>query len=133
MTAQATSPFLLTSAAVLLGLGAPIANIYDVTALAATGNVVITFVTPVTKGQIRSKSSAVNGATTALRGAVTGTDGTNTVRLQPAWSAATAAGQNFDEIYDFCSDLQLTSITIPFTLGGGTTVATINTEVFANP
>jgi hypothetical protein len=133
MTAQATSPFLNTSAAVLLGLGAPIANLYDVTALTATGNVTITFATPVTKGQIRSKSSATNAATTALRGAVTGTDGTNTVRLQPAWVAATAAGQNFDEIYDFCSDLQLTSLTIPFTLGGGATIVTINTEVFANP
>jgi hypothetical protein len=133
MTQQATTPFIQTSAAMLLGLGAPIQNIYDVSALAATGNVVITFVTPVTKGQIRSKSSATNGATTILRGAVTGTDGTNTVRLQPAWAAATAAGQNFDEIYEFVSDLQLTSLTIPFTLAGATTVATINTEVFGNP
>lgn len=133
MTQQATTPFINTSAAILLGLGAPIQNIYDVTALAATGNVVIAFPTPVTKGQIRSKSSAVNAATTILRGAVTGTDGTNTVRLNPAWSGATAAGQNFDEIYDFASDLQITSITIPFTLGGASTIATINTEVFANP
>lgn len=133
MTQQATTPFTNTSAAVLLGLGAPIGIFYDVTALTATGNVTITFNTPVTKGQIRSKSSATNAATTALRGAVTATDGTNTVRIQPAWTAATAAGQNFDEIYDFCSDLQITSITIPFTLGGGTTIVTINTEVFANP
>jgi hypothetical protein len=133
MTQQATTPFTNTSAAVLLGLGAPIANLYDVTALTATGNVVITFATPVTKGQIRSKSSAVNGVTTIARGNVTGTDGTNTVTLARAWPAASAAGTNFDEIYDFCSDLQLTSITIPFTLAGATTIATINTEVFANP
>lgn len=133
MTAQATTPFLNTSAAVLLGLGAPIANIYDVTALAATGNITITFPVAVTKGQIRSKSSATNAATTALRGAVTATDGTNTVRIQPAWAATTAAGQNFDETYDFVSDLQITSITIPFTLAGATTTTTISTEVFANP
>jgi hypothetical protein len=117
----------------LLGLGAPIANIYDVTALTATANITITFATPVTKGQVRSKSGTTNGATTILRGNVTGTDGTNTVTLNRAWPAASAAGTDFDEIYDFCSDLKLTSLTIPFTLGGGTTTTTIDTEVFANP
>lgn len=133
MTQQASSPFLQPSAAAMIGLGFPIVNVFDVTALTATGNIVLTLPQPITKGQIRLKSSAVNAATTIARGAVTGTDGTNTVRLQPAVSAATAAGQNFDETFDVLSDLQITSITIPVTLAGATTIATINTELYGNP
>jgi hypothetical protein len=115
------------------GLGVPAVQAYDVTALAATGTITLALSSPCTKLQVRLKSSAVNGATTILRGAVTITDGTNTVRVQPAGAAATAAGQNFDENFDVLTDIQATSISIPVTLGGATTVATISTEVYGNP
>jgi hypothetical protein len=82
---------------------------------------------------VRIKSSAVNGVTTILRGNVTVTDGTNTVVVQPARAAASAAGTNFDENFDIYTDLQATSISFPVTLAGATLIATINTEVFGNP
>lgn len=135
MTAQATSPFTQPSAAALLGLGCPIVQSYDVTALAAVGPTTITI--PLsqacTKLQMRIKTSAVNAATTILRGNVTITDGTNTAVVQPARAVATAAGANFDENFDILTDLQATSISYPVTLGGGTTIATVNTEVYGNP
>jgi hypothetical protein len=135
MTQQASTPFTNTSAAAMLGLGAPIAQVYDVTALAAAGPTTITLPLPVacTKLQIRIKSSAVNGVTTILRGNVTVTDGTNVAVVQPARAAATAAGANFDENFDVYTDLQATSISFPVTLAGATLIATINTEVFGNP
>jgi hypothetical protein len=136
MTAQATSPFLQPSAAAMLGLGFPIVNVFDVTALAAVGPTTITLPIPApgaTKLQVRIKTSAVNAATTILRGAVSVTDGTNTVGVQPARAAATAAGANFDENFDVYVDINVTSISFPVTLGGGTTIATINTEVYGNP
>jgi hypothetical protein len=133
MTQQASTPFTNTSAGATVGLGASIAQVYDVTALAATGNIVIQLPVACTKIQVRSKSTAVNAATTILRGAVTVSDGANVVRVQPAASAATAAGQNFDENFDVYTDIQVTQITIPYTLAGATTVATIDTEVFGNP
>jgi len=134
MTAQASSPFLQPSAAVMLGLGTPIVQAYDVTALVAAGPGTITLTFPVacTKLQIRIKSSAVNGVTTILRGNISLTDGTNTTVVQPA-RTVTAAGANFDEIWEIVTDLQATSLSFPVTLAGATTTATINTEVYGNP
>jgi hypothetical protein len=136
MTAQATSPFTQPSAAAMLGLGSPLINVYDVTALAAVGPTTITLAVPSpggTKFQLRIKTSAVNAATTILRGNVTATDGTNPVVVQPARAAASAAGGNFDEIFEFLTDIQVTSVSFPVTLGGGTTTATINSELYGNP
>lgn len=135
MTAQATSPFTQTSAAAMLGLGVSAVQAYDATALVAAGPATITLAlapVPCTKLQIRIKSSAVNGVTTILRGNISVTDGTNTVVVQPA-RAVTAAGANFDEIWEIITDIQATSISFPVTLAGATTTATINTEVFGNP
>jgi hypothetical protein len=135
MTLQASSPFLQSSQGTMTGLGVPVVSVYDVTALAAAGptNITIALPTPCTKIRVRQKSSLVNAATTILRGAVTITDGVNTTRVQPAVTAASAAGQNTDENFDIYTDLQTTSITIPITLAGATTIATMNTEVFGNP
>jgi hypothetical protein len=135
MTQQASTPFLNTSQAATMGLGVPVANVYDVTALVAAGPATITLPLPVacTKIQVRIKSSAVNGVTTILRGNVTVTDGVNTAVVQPARAAASAAGANFDENFDIYTDLQATSVSFPVTLGGATTIATINTELFGNP
>lgn len=116
-----------------MGIGSPILQAFDVTALAATGNITINFGKGVSKFQVRCKSSATNGVTTILRGVVTATDGTNVYRVAAPWNSATAAGQNFDEIYDVVLDIWATSITIAYTLGGATTVTTINTEIYGNP
>lgn len=139
MTQQATTPFVKSSASQMLGHGSPAIQCYDVTALAATGTITLTPATsqtnaqPFTQGRVRIKSSAVNAATTQAIGVLTGSDGTNTVVLGVALLPATAAGQNFDVIQEFSSDLQLTSLSYTVTLGGATTTATVSTELFANP
>jgi len=136
MTAQASTPFTQTSAGAMVGLGVAAVQAYDATALAAAGPTTITIPlapVPCTKLQVRIKSSAVNAVSTILRGQVTVTDGTNTVVVQQARAAATAAGANFDENFDVFTDIQATSLSFPVTLAGATTTATINTEVFGNP
>jgi hypothetical protein len=136
MTQQATTPFVETSQGLMLGFGAPISNTYDVTALTATGTITLTPTTPgtpFTRGRLRIKSSLVNAATTLAIGIITGTDGTNTVTLRGAPLATTAVGVNFDLNIELVSDLQLTSISFTVTLAGSTQVATINSELFANP
>src|SRR5215472_14632892 len=98
MTVQANTPFVNTSSSGMIGKGAPIIQVYDVTVLAAAGPTTITLTVPngyMTKGQVRLKSSAVNAATTITIGNITLSDGTNTVLSRPA-QAATAAGQNLD-------------------------------------
>lgn len=139
MTQQAQTPFIDTSSSAMMGLGAPIIQTYDVTTQAASGTITLTPSTsqpnaqPFTKGRLRIKSSGVNAATTIAIGALTGTDGTNTVLLKPALLPVTGAGQNFDISTEFISDLQLISVSFSTTLAGATTAATINSEMFANP
>jgi hypothetical protein len=133
MTQQATTPFVNTSASAMLGLGAPIVQTYDVTAQSASGNITLTFSQPITKGRLRVKSSGVNAVTTIAIGAVTVTDGTNVVVVNPALLPATTAGQNFDRSIEIITDIQATSLTFGTTLGGATTTATINSEFFGNP
>lgn len=138
MASQSKSPFLNPSSGIPAGyMGAPIVQSYDLTALTATGtitlNVAGTNGAGIRRGIIRIKSSAVNGATTIAIGPITGTDGTNTVQLGATNRlAATAAGVNFDLFAEFVSDLFLTSISFTVTLAGGTTVATINTEIYGS-
>lgn len=133
MTQQTQTPFVNTSASAMIGLGAPIAQVYDVTAQTASGTITLTPVNPITKGRLRIKSTGVNAATTIAIGALTGTDGTNTVILKTAILPVTTAGQNFDLSMEFLSDLQLTSVSFATTLAGATQAATINSELFANP
>ena len=76
MTQQATTPFSNTSAALVLGMGAAIVQVYDVTAQAASGVITLTFSQPITKGQLRVKSSLLNAATTVV----------TEKRSIPAWS-----------------------------------------------
>jgi hypothetical protein len=134
MTQQAISPFAKSSLGTMMGRGAPLVQIYDVTALAASGTINLTnFPMPITQGQLRIKNSAPNAATTTAIATVTGTDGTNTVILQSNVLAATAAGGYFDLLIPFNSDLQLTTISIALTLAGTTTTETIASELFGNP
>lgn len=133
MTQQATTPFTNTSAALTLGMGAPIVQVYDVTAQTASGTITLTFSQPITKGQLRVKSSGVNAATTAAIGAVTVTDGTNVVVVKEQFLLTDTAGQNFDILLRFACDIQATSLSFATTLAGATIAATINSEFFGNP
>jgi hypothetical protein len=138
MSVQSKSTFLNPCSGIPAGyMGAPIVQAYDLTALTATGTITVNVAGTngqgVRRGVVRIKSSAVNGATTIAIGSITGTDGTNTVQLGATNRlAATAAGVNFDLFADFVSDLFLTSLSFTVTLAGGTTIATINTEVYGS-
>jgi hypothetical protein len=133
MTQQATTPFARTSSPLTMGMGAPIVQTYDVTVQTANGTITLTFSQPITKGQLRVKSSGVNAATTVAIGAVTVTDGTNVAVVYGQLLPATAAGQNFDRMIRFACDIQATSLSFSTTLGGTTTAATISSEFFGNP
>jgi hypothetical protein len=133
MTQQATTPFSSTSASLTLGMGAPIVQAYDVTAQTASGTITLAFSQPITKGQLRIKSTGVNAATTSSIGAVTVTDGTNVVVVSDPLLPATTAGQNFDRLLRFACDIQATSLSFATTLGGATEAVTLNSEFFGNP
>jgi hypothetical protein len=123
----------------MTGLGAPILSFFDVTALTATGTITLNLANaginavPITKGRLRIKTTAVNAATTTAIGAVSVTDGTNTVQASAALLAVTAVGTAIDIHIDIYSELQVNSISFTVTLAGSATVATVSTEFFANP
>jgi fatty acid-binding protein DegV len=88
------------------------------------------FVNYIRSGRLRIKSTvAGTGAITSI--SITGTDGTLTVQLKPVGSAV-AASTLFDYLYDFISDLNLTTITITIINGAGTD-STLDFEVTGNP
>jgi hypothetical protein len=86
----------------------------------ATTNIVIpatgSFTPVLSCGKIRVKNATVGAASTSYVGKITATDGTNVVQLYPGDLSATAAGQGLDEVIEFNSDLQITSITVPVTV-----------------
>jgi hypothetical protein len=136
MAQQSSTPFVQTALGTMLGFGAPLVQYYDSTALTATGTITLTGWTgpAITKGKLRIKSAAVNAATTIAIGNITATDGTNTVIIKGTALATTSAGSGlFDFLYEWASDLQVTSISFTVTLAGSSTIATIDSELFANP
>ena len=135
MTQQAFTPFTQTSASTMLGLGAPIVQAYDTTVLAAAGptTITLTFSGPVSKGRLRIKSNATNGATTIAIGTITMTDGVSTVLVKPSALPVTGAGQNFDVSFELVTDMNATSLSFAVTLAGATMATTILTEFFGNP
>lgn len=75
-------------------------------------------------GKIRVKFT--NGGTgTSLISGITGTDGTNVVRIYTGDSGAVAAGQIEDLLWDFITDLNLTSINVNYTVGVVAAVADV--------
>lgn len=135
MAAQASSTCIQSAQGILTGFGAPIVSAYDQTALTATGNIVVPTVTPggigITRGKIRVQIYTLNAATTIAMGGITCTDGTTTVQVGATNRvAATAAGTQLDFLTDFIVGIIATSFTIPITLAGSTTTATVNTEIF---
>jgi hypothetical protein len=138
MAVQKSSTCVQTAQGILNGLGCPIVSAFDQTALTATGTITVATLTPggggITRGKIRIQTSAVNGATTLAVGAITCTDGTNTVQVgTTARISVTAAGTTFDFLTEFIVGIFATSFSFPVTLAGGTQAATINTEIFGTP
>ena len=130
MTQQAQSPMLNTSSGAMLGLGAPIVQVYDVSTLTANGTITLTPSSPFSKGRLRVKSSALAAAGTPALGAVTVTDGANTCVVTQQLMAAGAAGVNFDVSLEFVTDLAATSLSFPVTTAAA---CTFNSELFGNP
>lgn len=85
---------------------------------------------PPSRGLLRLRSSSTNVATTQAV-AVTATDGTTTLNI--AAVSVTTAGQDFERTFEINTDLGITSITATNTLGGGTTVTTLEMEFSLNP
>jgi hypothetical protein len=135
MAQQSSTPFVQTALGTMLGFGAPLVTYYDSTALTATGTITLTGWTgpAITKGKLRIKSTATNGATTLAIGNITVTDGTNTEIIKQTALSTTSAGTNFDFLYEWASDLQVTSLSFTVTLAGGTQASTIDSELFGNP
>lgn len=70
------------------------------------------FVGTVSAGLIRVKTLAIGAGGTNKVGVITVTDGTTTVQIYAGDAVATAANQGLDEIFEFRSDLNITSITV---------------------
>lgn len=137
MTAKTASTCTYSAQGILNGLGTPIVSAYDQTALTATGTITIATSNNgqgIRQGKIRIQTSSVNGATTTAIGAITCTDGTNTVQLGSTTRiATTAAGTVIDFITEFITAIFATSFSFTVTLGGGSTIATVNSEIFGTP
>lgn len=140
MAAQKASTCTQSAQGILNGLGVPIVSVYDQTALTATGTITLNTNTNngigITRGLIRIQAGlgTVNAATTCAIGAITGTNGTNTVQLGATNRlATTAAGVVWDLLVDFICAILCTSISFTVTLAGATQAATINTEIFGTP
>lgn len=84
----------------------------------------------VRSGRVRVKST-VSGLSAITSIAITGTDGVNTVTLLPA-SFGLAASTNFDILWSFISELNLTTVTVTIITGAGG-AATIDLEITGNP
>lgn len=83
---------------------------------AGTVNITIpasgSFAPTLSNGMVRVKTVSIVSGGTVLIGKITGTDGTTTVTLKPADAAAGAANEKHDRVIPFCTDLDLTSITV---------------------
>ena len=65
MTQQAMTPMTNTASPVMIGFGAPIVQVYDVTSFTtAGGTITLTSTRPFTKGYIRVKSTGLAAAGT---------------------------------------------------------------------
>jgi hypothetical protein len=91
------------------------------------------FTNYVRSGKIRWKHTATGGAGSQVTGVkVTGTDGTSTVTLY--MDATTRTSNEFNDwLYDFISELNLTTVTIIITTANAGGAATLDLEIAGNP
>lgn len=82
------------------------------------------------KGMIRVKTATVGVNATVLLKSVTATDGSTTISLYAPDSAASSAGVGIERVIPFCTDLNLTSISVVLTVG--TANCTHDVEVAGN-
>jgi hypothetical protein len=99
---------------------------------AATANVLTGFINYVRSGKIRIKSTSAPAASQVTAILITGTDGVTTVTLYQDATARTAATL-LDFLYDFISELNLTTITVTITLANAGTAQTWDFEICGNP
>lgn len=125
------------------GFGQPMANdtqfLNQNVALSGTGQQSNTipstgsFAPTISTGKVRVKVYAGIGTSPTLVDLlITGSDGTNTVEIaqvHPNSAVVLSSTSLFDEVFDFETDLNLTSITIKTTLGGTSPGATMDAEV----
>jgi len=97
------------------------------TAFALTG-----FINYVRSGKIRFKTTAAPASSTITGIVITGTDGTTTVTLDSRSYVASTAAQLVDYLFEFLSELNLTTITVTVTEAGGT-APTADLEIAGNP
>ena len=103
-----------------------------VTAGTATAFTLTGFVNYVRSGKIRVKTTAAPASSTITGIVITGTDGTTTVTLGSYAYVATTAAQLVDLLFEFISELNLTTVTVTITEAGGT-APTADIELAGNP
>lgn len=84
----------------------------------------------ISNGRIRIRTNTMAGASTLIINKITGTDGTTTVELYAGDAAATAAATGLEREIPFCTNLDLTSITVNLTVGVAD--ETVDVEVAGN-
>lgn len=100
---------------------------------ATTTFTINTFVNYVRSGRFRIKNTATGGAGAGISGLqITGTDGTTTVVLHFDTNAF-PTNSFWDRVFDFISELNLTSISFLVTTVNGGGAQTIDIEVAGNP
>lgn len=104
------------------------------TSVASNNTITGVQVSPLTQaisnGKIRVRSFTVGTNATFSTGIITATDGTTTVSLYAGDAAASAAGNAYDRVFEFCTNLSLTSFSIPVTVAAN--ASSVDIEVAGN-
>lgn len=99
---------------------------------AATGFALTGFTNYVRSGKVRVKLTAAPASSQVTGLNITATDGTTTVILYFDTTARTAATL-FDFLYEFISELNLTTVTVTITAANAGTAMTADLEIAGNP
>jgi hypothetical protein len=117
-----------------IGNGIPVVTVQRINVTANTGATNVTLPatgafapTTVSRGLVRVKSNVIGVNATAQVLNITGTDGTTTVDLSAGDAIASRAGIGIDHMYQFQSDLNLTSITVAVNIA--TNNSTVDVEM----
>src|ERR1017187_5252133 len=103
-----------------MGAGTTYSNTNTSIASTTTGIALGTFSPPISNGKIRVQSNVIGVNATYKVGVITGTDGTTTVQLYAGDQAASANSNSISEVFEFITDLALTSINVPVTTANNT-------------
>jgi hypothetical protein len=84
--------------------------------VATTAITTTAFTGTVSAGLIRVKTASTGAGGTNKVGTITVTDGVTTTQIYAGDAVATPANQGLDEIFEFRSDLNITAITVNYTV-----------------